>query len=75
LRNRRQTDRQTGRRTDDTTISVEPIFLKMCSKNIFGCFQNFAVKTLPKYVKKDYFECLVLFSLKYLQKLTQQSET
>jgi hypothetical protein len=23
------------RRTDDTTISVEPIFLKMCSKNTF----------------------------------------
>jgi hypothetical protein len=36
-RNRSQTDRRTdGRtdgRTDDITISVEPIFLKMCSKN------------------------------------------
>jgi hypothetical protein len=28
----RRTDGQTDRRTDDITISVEPIFLKMCSK-------------------------------------------
>jgi hypothetical protein len=32
LRNSAQTDRRTDGRTDDITISVEPIFLKMCSK-------------------------------------------
>jgi hypothetical protein len=29
----RQTDGRADGRTDDTTISVEPIFLKMCSNN------------------------------------------
>jgi hypothetical protein len=37
-----RTDGQTDRRTDDITISVEPIFLKMCSKkNCQRKFHNF----------------------------------
>jgi hypothetical protein len=48
-----RTDGQTDRRTDDITISVEPIFLKMCSKKTKFNKKNITWSQKSKMVVKN----------------------